>query len=217
MPPICRQVTKNSLFVLAGAALAVLGGGLALRVISRRHSLPCPWWLSGLLDNPYVRAMASPETLLDRAGITPGMLVLDVGCGPGRLTVPAARRVGRQGSVTAVDIQPEMIAQLKRRLTETDWDNVYPRTLDIAKQKLEPKRYDRALLCAVLGEIPDRISALRNIHESLKPGGLLSVTEILPDPHYQTRRALRRAGEFAGFHYLGCTDSRIAYTMNFGK
>jgi predicted methyltransferase len=66
----------------------------------------------------------------------------------------------------------------------------------------------------VLGEIPDRVAALREIYAALKPGGLLSITEVLPDPHYQSRRAVRRMAEEAGFKVEEAYSGRRSFTMN---
>ena len=65
--------------------------------------------------------------------------------------------------------------------------------------------FDRALLVAVLGEIPPdrRVPALREIHEALRPDGTLHVVEGPVDPHYLTRKALARLGADAGFRLTG--------------
>lgn len=49
------------------------------------------------------------ERMLDDAGIAPGMRVLDIGCGPGAVSLMLARRVGHQGHVFAVDQSPRML------------------------------------------------------------------------------------------------------------
>jgi cyclopropane fatty-acyl-phospholipid synthase-like methyltransferase len=49
--------------------------------------------------------VADRAVIVDRLDLQPGMAVLDVGCGPGRLTIPIARQVGQQGEVVAMDIQ----------------------------------------------------------------------------------------------------------------
>ena len=56
--------------------------------------------------------------------------------------------------------------------------------------KLDVQPADRALLVTVLGEIPRRQAALSQIFEALKPGAILSVTEIIFDPHYQSRNTV---------------------------
>lgn len=53
------------------------------------------------------------------------------------------------------------------------------------------KGFDYALLVAVLGEIPDRATGFRRIFAALKPGGILSITEGIVDPHDQRRAAVR--------------------------
>ena len=67
---------------------------------------------------------------------------------------------------------------------------------------LERDAFDRAFLVTVLGEVPEPERALREIYESLKPGGILSVTEVLPDPDYLPRGRLRRLVEGAGFRQV---------------
>src|SRR5689334_23740082 len=54
-----------------------------------------------------------PETALDRIGIKPAMVVADVGAGVGYFSVRVGKRIGPQGKVLAVDVQPEMLAILR--------------------------------------------------------------------------------------------------------
>jgi ubiquinone/menaquinone biosynthesis C-methylase UbiE len=69
----------------------------------------------------------------------------------------------------------------------------------------------------VLGEIPDKQAALREIHGALKPGGILSVTELLPDPHYQPQGKVRRLAAGAGFRLQARHGTWFAFTLNFQK
>lgn len=199
--------------------LTTVFGGAALvwRVVARRQSLPCPAWMSGLLENPYMNALAGAQTLLDRAGVREAMRVVDVGCGPGRLTIPAAERVGEDGEVTAIDIQPAMLERLRDRLSARSLRNVTLVMAGAGDGKLKPGYYDRALLVTVLGEIPDREAAMQEIASALRPGGLLSITEVLPDPHYQRRATVRRLADGAGLRFAGGHVGRLAYTFNFEK
>jgi ubiquinone/menaquinone biosynthesis C-methylase UbiE len=162
-----------------------------------------------------MEALAGSSTLLDRAGVSAGMQVLDVGCGPGRVTLPAAERVGAEGEVVALDIQPAMLAKLERRITERGVTNIRTLLAGAGDGKLDREAFDRAFLVTVLGEIPDREGALREIFSALRPGGLLSITEVFPDPHYQRRSTLRRVAEGAGFRFERFFGTRLAYTANF--
>ena len=69
----------------------------------------------------------------------------------------------------------------------------------------------------VLGEIPDREAALREILAALKPGGMLSVTEIIFDPHFQSRATITQLARSAGFREKAFYGNRIAYTLNLEK
>ncbi|MCB9418705.1 MAG: class I SAM-dependent methyltransferase [Ardenticatenaceae bacterium] len=188
-----------------------------LRLQSRRQSLPCPAWLTVLLENPYMNSVAGADKILDRMALEPGMKVLDVGCGPGRLTIPAARRVGPTGTVTALDIQPEMLHRLQDRIVTQGLTNIQTIQAGAGEGKMPVNTFDRAMLVTVLGEIPDRQKALTEIFAALKPNGVLSITEALPDPHYQSPTQLQKLTQAAGFKEQSCTGSWVAFTMNFVK
>jgi len=194
--------------------LLVLGVFASLLMVWRYGGLPCPWWLVPLLENPYVESVAGASTLIERAGIEPGMRVLDAGCGPGRLTLPVARRLGPNGRVLALDLQPRMLQILARRVREAGLANVEIVRARLGDGALPAEAFDVALLVTVLGEIPLRLTALREIHRSLRPGGVLSVTEVLPDPHYQPLARVRALASEAGFRERSLASGWLSYTLD---
>lgn len=198
------------------AFLAAAGGGWLLWR-RQKANLPCPASLSFLLENPFMNRVAGAETLLDRAGVAPGMRVLDAGCGPGRLTLPAARRVGPTGAVVALDIQETMLQRVRQKLDAQGVSNVRLLHAALGDGQTEAEAFDRAFLVTVLGEIPDKAAALREIYTALKPGGLLSVTEVLPDPDFQTPDAVRRLADGTGFVEDRLLGGFPAFTMNLVK
>lgn len=201
-----------------GALAAILvAGSLLWRRRSKSRPTPCPPWLVPLLENPYVEALAGARTLLERAAVEPGMRVLDVGSGSGRLTIPAAERVGPEGRVVALDLQAEMLRRLERRLADREIDNVETVLGGAGEGALGTERFDRAFLVTVLGEIVDPRTALAEIHDLLESDGLLSVTEVFPDPHYQSRRSVRRLAEAVGFRFHDAFGGWLAFTLNFRK
>jgi ubiquinone/menaquinone biosynthesis C-methylase UbiE len=206
-------------FMIVGmlALVAMVLIGLLWRIASRLWFLPCPCWLIVLIEKRFEQTLARSSTLLDRAGVAPGMQVLDVGCGAGRLSLAAGQRVGSNGRVVALDIKEPMILRLQSRLAERGVSNVYPVLAGADEGKFEHGAFDRAFLVTVLGEIPDRPKAMREIYEALKPGGLLSVTEMLPDPHYQTRKKVRKLAGQAGLQFEQSFGSVMAFTMHFVK
>ncbi len=74
----------------------------------------CPWWLGYLLASPLRRLMHNGRRTV-APYVRPGMTVFEPGPGMGFFTLELARLVGPSGRVIAVDVQPKMIAGLKRR------------------------------------------------------------------------------------------------------
>jgi len=202
---------------LSTIALLALAAVVAITLVWRFARRPCPAWLVPLLENPYFDAVAGAATLLERAGVAPGMQVLDAGCGPGRLTLPAAAGVGPAGRVVAVDIQPAMLETLAGRLRAQRIANVELLHAGLGEGKLPAETFDVALLVTVLGEIPDRLAALAEIYRSMRPGGVLSVTEVLPDPHYQRVSQVRALAAGAGFRETRIFRGWVSYTLNLRK
>lgn len=190
-------MTSPGLIVVLSLAVLLVVVSLVWRVASQRRSLPCPSWLAWLLDNPFSNRLLS--SLLERLELSPGLRVLDAGCGPGRFTVPIARAVGGDGRVLAVDIQPKMLERARARVASAGVENVDFLLAGLGEGELPAASFDRALLVTVLGEIPDRGAALREIFSALVPGGFLLVGEMIADPHYQSVRRVASLGEAAGF------------------
>ena len=183
--------------------------------LNRGRGAPCPASLAWLVNNPLRRRYTRP--VLDRVGIRPGERVLELGPGPGAFTVEAARRVGTEGRLIAVDIQPEMIAQVEKRVQEAGLTNVETHIADAYRLPLEDASVDRVFLVAVLPEIPDQARALTELLRVIKPGGVLSITEDFFDPDYPFAfETIRRVGA-AGFSLERRFGNFWLYTINFRK
>jgi ubiquinone/menaquinone biosynthesis C-methylase UbiE len=203
-------MTYIALLVLATAlSLAVWIGW---RLISERRALPCPTSLAWLLENPFTAAYHS--TVLSRLDLSPGLHVLDAGCGPGLLTTAVAAAVGPKGRVVALDLQPGMIAKARARAAKADLSNIDYLVAPLGQGALPRSQFDRALLVTVLGELPDKVAALQEIRSSLKPGGFLSITEVLPDPHYQSIRKVGNLADQAGLRFRNKIGNLFVFTVN---
>lgn len=207
----------KSLRIVVLLLLAIGGVILGWRWASRRYSLPCPTWLAGSLTSPWMDRLAGTQATLDRMGLRPGQRVLELGPGPGRLLIPAAKRVLPEGEVVGLDIQPGMLEKLKRRAAQAGVSNLATLVGDAAQPHFSPESFDLVYLCTVLGEIPDREAALRQAYAALKPGGQLSITEIFPDPHYQSQATVQRLAESAGFRLAELHGPWYFFTANFVK
>ena len=175
-------------------------------------------WLRWLveLDNPFTKTNRA-AVIIEHLDLVPGMTVLDMGCGPGRLTVPVAEKVEKRGRVVAVDIQAGMLRRAEAKAKKAGLSNIRFVQAGAGEGKLERDSFDRALLVTVLGEIPDRDAAMKEIFDVLKPGGVLSITEIIFDPHFQRRSTVTQIAERIGFREKRFFGNAIAYTLHFEK
>jgi ubiquinone/menaquinone biosynthesis C-methylase UbiE len=203
--------------ILLGVVGVFLAIGITWRLASRRRSLPCPVWLRWFveLDNPFTPTHRA-ATIIEHLELEPDMEVLDVGSGPGRVAVPLAQRVP-QGEVVAIDIQEGMLRRAKEKAESAHVSNIRFVQAGAGEGKLGRNRFDRALLVAVLGEIPNQRAALQEVFDALKPGGVLSVTEVIFDPHFQSRGKVTRLAEAVGFREHRFFGTRLAFTLNLQK
>jgi ubiquinone/menaquinone biosynthesis C-methylase UbiE len=199
-------------------AIVVILIALIWRASSGQLLIPCPSWLGWLveMDNPFLKNNSARE-IIPHLHLINGMKILDFGCGPGRLTIPIARQIGTSGMVTAFDIQPEMLARVRAKAEQEKFVNIEYIQGAAGEGKLKKNEFDRVLLVTVLGEIPDKEEAIKEIYESLKSGGLLSITEVIADPHFQTRKKVTEVVGSVGFKEVAFFGSRISYTINFEK
>jgi len=206
------------IFVILGLIALTILINLLWRTFSNHHSLPCPAWLGWMveLDNPFTR-VSRADFIVEHLQIQPGMHILDAGCGPGRVTLPLARAVGPRGEVVALDMQQDMLEQVRGKAEAAEISSIRTLQADLGRGNLPKEEYDRAILVSVLGEVPDQAAALKELYTSLQPGGVLSVTEVIFDPHFQPRSKVQELGSAAGFREKTFLGKRLAYTMHLEK
>ena len=201
---------------LALAALRITVN-VGWRLASRRWSLPCPTAFAWMLEKRGLQEILGTAKTLDRIGVGPGQRVLEIGPGPGRLLIPVAERVLPGGEVIGIDVQQGMLDRLARRAREKGLTNLTTIHGDATEPHVPAASCDVVILCEVLGEIPHRAAALVQCFRALKPGGRLSVTELLADPHYQFRSTLKRLAGQAGFRLQSIEGGWWVYTASFIK
>jgi arsenite methyltransferase len=137
---------------------------------------------------------ANAGQALRELGVAKGHVVLDFGCGPGRYCIPAARLVGPEGTVYAVDKNPDQLAVVAQEAALHRLANIA--TCDTGGGVLVPLAEaccDRVLLFDVLQLIDDWAGLFGEISRVLKPGGRLCVFPMHVDSERVRRHALDEA------------------------
>ncbi len=127
-------------------------------------------WLSGAAARGQALGPLT-ELMLDRAGVTVGSRVLDVGAGTGDQTVMAAQRVGADGSVLATDISASMLDLARETVRAAGLGNVETRLMDAQQLDVESGSLDAVIARFSLQFVPDVQRALTEVRRVLKPGG----------------------------------------------
>jgi len=188
-----------------------------IRIFRKTIHFPAPAFIGKFLDSKWRRTVQPPQQIIQRSGFQPGMKVLEVGCGSGCYTTFVARAVGE---VYALDIQPEMLEQLRKKLSRpefSDIQNVHLIEHSAYDLPFEDESFDIVYFITVLQEIPDAIQALREARRVLKQAGIVTVTELLPDPDYVPASITARMGERAGLTFDQSLGNLWTYTVRLKK
>lgn len=112
------------------------------------------------------------EGKLVLGGISSGMRVLDVGCGPGNVTMLLANLVGPSGKVVGLDIDARMIRMAQERTQKEQCTNVEFLCTDILGVAMPEVHFDAIVGRRVLMYLPNVVDALRRLYDLTKPGGI---------------------------------------------
>ena len=125
------------------------------------------------------------KDLLLKAGLTPGMRILEVGCGTGNMTRWIAKQIGDNGHVTAVDISPEQIQIAKENCSQSNNITFVESSLFDLNTSI---KFDLIYSRFLIMHLPNPFEGLQYLTQLLKPNGILvseeatnSVTACYPE------------------------------------
>jgi ubiquinone/menaquinone biosynthesis C-methylase UbiE len=191
--------------LLGAAGLATLAAALWWR----KNPSACPYGQRFWVEAPH--PVITRDRLREVLRPQPGERILEIGPGTGYYTLDMAEWVGADGRVEIFDLQQEFLDHVSGRAAKRSLQNVVPTQGDATALPYEDASVDAVALTAVLGEIPDRVAALREIHRVLKPSGRLIVGELFGDPHFTTLGSLKSQAAEAGLAYEAHSGNRFAY------
>lgn len=117
------------------------------------------------------------NSLLDKLNIKPGWKCLDVGAGPGFVSMDLARRVGPRGEVTALEPSDFYVEWLARESRRRRWKNIKTMQGTAETAPLPPKYYNLIFVRWVIAFVPDPAKFLRPLIQSLKKNGILALVD----------------------------------------
>jgi SAM-dependent methyltransferase len=194
-------------------AVFALSADAAGRVWSRRSPVPMPYFMRWVLL--VHRGPHSPKRINGILQPRSGERILEIGAGVGVHALPIAPSLLPNGVLHVLDVQQEMLHELKRRAASGGVVNIVPSRGDAQALPYPDHTFDAAYLVAVLGEIPDASLALRELRRVLKPGGRLLVGEVLIDPDFISLLALQERAREAGFVFERRVGPSFAYCAVF--
>ena len=106
-----------------------------------------------------------------------GMRVLDVGSGPGTITIDLARRVA-PGFVTGIDASADIVPQASALAQDEGVHNVSFHTGDVYALEFDDNTFDVVHVHQVLQHLANPVAALKEMQRVLKPGGLLAARDV---------------------------------------
>jgi ubiquinone/menaquinone biosynthesis C-methylase UbiE len=139
------------------------------------HGSGLAFWMINLMhDNPLLPLVKNPYRLLESAGLRAGQKVLEVGCGPGFFTIPAAKIVGDKGLIYAIDINQRAIKRIEGKMRKYGIKNIRPILGNASDSGLQDNSIDLAFVFGlryIAGGLNNLVSGM---HRVLKDRGVLS-------------------------------------------
>ncbi|MBN8994039.1 MAG: class I SAM-dependent methyltransferase [Rhizobiales bacterium] len=117
------------------------------------------------------------EDVLRRAGISPGMRILDIGCGAGDVSMIAARLVGSSGEVVGIDRAGEALESARRRAAGAGYDWLRFEAADLHAFRSD-RPFDAVIGRFILMYLTDAPGSIRELIGRLKPGGIVAFIEM---------------------------------------
>lgn len=122
---------------------------------------------------------ANAFAMWERAGISAGKTVLDIGCGPGYTSYDLAGVVTSTGKVIAIDESTRFIEHLKARLQHDREIPIDARVGDVQMLDLPAQSIDAAYQRWVLCFVRDPEAVIRGVAKALKPGGVFAIQDYI--------------------------------------
>lgn len=166
------------------------------------------------LERPERQREEDTDRLLAELSLAPNSVVADIGAGTGYYTFRLARLLRERGRVLAVDIQPEMLAELEKQKGRLNLPNVEVVAGTEKSPNLKPNSVDLVLLVDAYHEFSYPREMATAIYKALKPGGRVALVEfraeqedvLIKPAHKMTVAQARKEWQALGFVFREVND-----------
>lgn len=125
-------------------------------------------------------AFSDPQHNIKQFGLHEGMTIADLGAGTGAYTIASAREVGGEGRVYAVEVQKDLLQNIKNAASDAGLSNVEVVWGDIernGKTKIKDRTVDAVIIANVLFQVEDMDGTLLEVKRILKPEGRVLIVD----------------------------------------
>lgn len=129
-------------------------------------------------DDPSRDAWQRPAQVVKLMQLQPGQVVADIGAGTGYFLPHLAQAVGPKGRVVALDVEPNMVEFMRRRVQASGWSQVSAGTVLPDDPKLQPASVDRILIVNTWHHIGQRPVYAAKLAQALKRGGSVWIVDF---------------------------------------
>src|SRR5438105_3240200 len=133
-------------------------------------------WLRGMHSPAHARRTAAHNAAFFLPHLKRGMKLLDVGCGPGSITIGLAEAVAPAETI-GIDASPDAIEEARALAASKQCTNVRFEVADVYALPFEDATFDAAFSHAVMQHLHDPVAALREIRRVLKPGAIIAIAD----------------------------------------
>jgi len=166
---------------------------------------------SWLLDTPFREQLVDLRSYIQQ--IKKKATVLDLGSGSGYFAIEVSKQLNEEGKVICVDCDLDGLKELQKNASEENITNIDFHRANIEKLPFETESADYIFLNMTFGQLPDKITALKEIYRVLKKDGQLYITEILIDNYYCLRSTVLGYASSTGFKAVAEKGNLLNYTL----
>jgi SAM-dependent methyltransferase len=204
-PRLALILATSGWLLLAAAGVAAMAAerysrstpsadGTGKRYQGREIAHVMGWQAAPWLERDEREAEERTSLLIEELDLRAGMVIADVGAGSGYLSRRMAPLVA-PGRVIAVDIQPEMLALLKKVAEDPRFANIEPQLGSAADTRLPAASVDLAIMVDVYHELEFPYEVMESIVRALRPGGRVAFVEYRGEDASVPIKALHKMTE----------------------